>query len=117
MSEIMGRGTVYCLGLFLAHSERYIDDRIDDSIPLLRIEMWFGDAGDHLRGLVIPKGYPYKLKMRMRNLKKFVLRYGNGELNPTASTISWAIVEAEEILYEIDKLHGITPEKGHGING
>ena len=117
MSDTLGKGTTYCIGLFLAHSERYMDERIDGSLSLLRIEMWFDSAGDHLRGLIIPKEYPQKLKMKMRNLQRFVLRYGNGELNPTASTISWAVKEAEDILYEIDKFHGITPEKGSGING
>lgn len=111
-----GQGLTYCLGLFLAHSERdYLmteDDRVKGIIN--KPSMWFYAAADHLFDLQIPKNLPIKLKRRLSKFKSKVvgLRLPMDEKKATEKDKIWAIQEAKELLLEIDKFWGVDVLKG-----
>jgi len=102
-----GKGLTYCLGLFLAHEERGIGDD--------RAEIWFNGASDHLYELQISDSLPDTLKSRLEAFKDLVLDCGHGFVinRPTATKkdVQWALLEAMNLLMEIDKLHGIEVEE------
>jgi hypothetical protein len=121
MSEF-GKGTAYCLGLFLAHADRYRFDkecamRIPGYSTEHLAEMWFSGSSDHLYELVIPKNYPPVLKKRLEEFKGKCLAWGHdfgigSSMMATEKDVTWAIQEAKSLLRVIDEFHGISTEKG-----
>ena len=124
-----GKGCAYCLGLFLAHEARILQDLqmfestaevMKNKYPDYNVKeqassMWFHSACDHLFGLVIPDKYNPELKLKIETFKDrcLSLRLPMG-LEPTATIddYNWAINEAKELLLLIDKEQGIECEKG-----
>ena len=102
-----GKGLAYCLGLFLAHAERYKSTAVD-------AETWFNGASDHLYEIVIPKSFSKKLRNRITVFQNKCLTWGHGfkEPAPTAEDKEWAIGECKNLLLEIDKQLGIKPIRG-----
>ena len=107
-----GKGCAYCLGLFLAHSERDFLARdfakTEDEKKAIRIvnSMWFNGAGDHLFELEIPEKFPMKLQKRLRKFREFVLKRRlvlEEKEKVTEKDKQWAIKEAKLLLLEIDK--------------
>jgi len=110
-----GKGCVYNLGLFLAHSEKFLEClnlRLEDTIKdpkKIYSEMWFNTASDHLYELQIPEKYPDELKKKLTFLKYKCLHFGH-EFNkpfPTMKDVSKMLNLAKEILMDIDKLNGV----------
>jgi len=99
-----GKGLTYCIGLFLAHSERkqmsYGLSKKND------YRMWFNGAADHLYEMQIPDNLSPKLFSRLEKFQDFCIAY---RLNPacTKDDFEWAINEAKLLLLEIDKSYGI----------
>jgi len=107
-----GKGTVYCLGLFLAHAEREIEFRAKMKDDPFLAEVWFNGASDHLYELIIPDNFPEDLKNRMYDFKDKCLRLGHGlRQEATNKDIDWAIKEAKEILFLIDRFYGVKSVK------
>ena len=107
-----GKGTVYNLGLFLSHAERNSELRAKMKGNDLLSELWFNGASDHLYELIIPDNFPEDLKSRMYDFKGKCLHFGHG-LNQkvTNEDINWAIGEAKDILFLIDRFHGVKSVK------
>lgn len=99
-----GKGTVYCLGLFLAHAGSFLFCKQD-----INSSTWFNGASDHLYDLVIPEDFPSELKQRLKILQDKSLAWGHGypHVSSTLEDVQWAVDEAKDILLEIDKLNGI----------
>lgn len=105
-----GKGCVYCLGLFLAHEYKNID--YNKNIELMG-HLWFNAASDHLYEMEIPKEFPYRLKKQIRDLERFALSNGHGiKTDATKEDVLYAINEAKNILFKIDKFLGLKPIKG-----
>ena len=106
MSEF-GTGLIYCLGLFLAHAERYKYNLEGNE------DLWFDAASDHLYELQIPDTLSDDLRAKLSVFRDTVLELGHGihHLNPTEKDVEWAILEASILLMEIDKYYGITVEE------
>jgi hypothetical protein len=105
-----GKGLVYCLGLFLSHAERYNEK--NEEIFSNNAEMWFNGASDHLYEIEIPKNINKKLRDRIRNFQDKCLEYGHGfKGNIKEKNVIWAIQEAKDLLFEIDKLLKVNPIK------
>ena len=111
-----GKGLTYCLGLFLAHADREMLkwERDPDGV-----QMWFNGASDHLYDLQVDSA-PFLLQKRLQVLKDKCLDWGHGsglmsvdksDL-PTKKDKAWALDEAKDLLYELDKANGIPVEKG-----
>lgn len=112
-----GRGLTYCLGVFLAHAERYEASRerytqhnmtdMGREIMLASLPMiWFNAASDHLFDIEIQNTIPRDLKVRLEEFKMKVLNWGHGCLNDTEVThdnVIWSIREAKELLRLIDE--------------
>jgi len=97
-----GKGTSYCLGLFLAH----------DSVQVYGNDygLWFNGAADHFYELVVPENYPDDLKKRLNKIQSKGLgwRLPIGEKErPTKEDKYWAIQEAKNLLLDIDKYHNV----------
>lgn len=106
MSEF-GKGLSYCLGLFLAHAERY-----ETGINYNPV-YWFTGAVDHLFDLEVEQA-PKKLKKRIKRFKRKCIRFRNlfsRYKNPTEKDVFWSINEAKELLRLIDKANGINTKK------
>jgi hypothetical protein len=115
-----GKGLTYCLGLFLAHAERYRFDKqiyakagrayIDDHVAL----SWFNGASDHLYELDTSRVRDAALKARLEALKDKALEFGHGfpKVNATEKDVEWAIAEAKACLLEIDRQLGVPAVKG-----
>ena len=103
-----GKGLTYCLGLFLAHAER--EWSIKDSYQW---EMWFNAAADHLYELQTPTELPKNIRLRLKKLqdKSLHWRLAMGKDVATEKDKLWAIEEAKNILFAIDKFYKISVEK------
>lgn len=103
-----GKGLCYCLGLFLAHAERFQED---DEFGK-RADMWFNGASDHLYELQV-EAAPKELQPRLQNLQDKVLEWGHGRKMKAAKStdVYWSIGEAKELLMLIDSAHGVPTEK------
>lgn len=106
-----GKGLCYCLGLFLAHAEKWREiEKVYEKIgshdwP----EMWFNDAAAHLYELQIPATLPALLQARLAKLKTKGLHWRlsmNGG-SATKANVIWAIDEAKELLRLIDEHIGV----------
>lgn len=113
-----GKGLTYCLGLFLAHAERYSRDGENESIKdILKNSwprLWFNAASDHLYELVIPGALPEELKTRLATLQSKALHWGGGFGTPEATpkNVEWAIQEAKDLLRAIDQHWEVETIKG-----
>jgi len=105
-----GMGLAYCLGLFLAHSERYGEREIKD----VDAHLWFNGASDHFYELQVEFA-PKKLQKRLKRLQDKALNWGHGygpSVKATYKSIVWALQEAKDLLREIDKANGVNTVKG-----
>ena len=96
-----GKGFTYCLGLFLAHSER--DVIKEEYGPSL----WFSGARDHLREIVIPE---YLHDTTKEKIKK--LLYLSFEKEQAHEDVETAVSLTKEILYDYDIECGIKAIRG-----
>ena len=119
MSEF-GKGFSYCLGLFLAHSERILgDESVFNPGKNECGESWFNGAADHLFGFDADNA-PLPLRERCISFKDkcIGLRMGflfvkeRGITSATWEDVKSAIQEAKDILLEYDRLNGFDVEKG-----
>jgi hypothetical protein len=113
-----GQGLTYCLGLFLAHEERYINDkRMYESSGIethSAVAIWFYGAGDHLFDMVIPDNLSNNLKKRLSKFQNKVLEWRlpmDKKNIATEKNLFWAIEEAKELLRLIDNSMGIKTRK------
>lgn len=111
-----GEGCTYCIALFLAHQERYFNERNEmekAGIPFGG-GMWFNAAADHLFGLQIPKQFPSNLRQRLKKFQDKVILWGSILDSPgaTEQDIKWALREAKDLLILIDKQLGIKAIRG-----
>lgn len=110
-----GKGLVYCLGLFLCHSEREYGLREQDK-RLFKVDTWFNGASDHFYDMEIPNSLPESLRSRLTELRDKCLSWGHGfgldGLPPaTEANRKWAIDEAKELLRLLDEHFGIATLK------
>ena len=109
-----GKGFTYCLGLFLAHSDRIKDYKkmYNDESLSHGPSMWFNGAADHLFEFCDDKA-PLLLRKRCEILKSQALEW-RLDLNNACrwSDVEWALQEAKDILLEYDQLCGFEVEKG-----
>src|SRR5690348_8276229 len=87
-----GKGLTYCLGLFLAHAERWSKDSGAGRVMGTdRPGSWFNSASDHLYELQIPEVLPESLRIRLANLQHKSLVWGHGYLEPQPvdSDVDW----------------------------
>lgn len=118
-----GKGLCYCLGLFLAHSDRFTADletwrKMRKKSPRLfsdssACHMWMNGASDHLSELQIQPA-PQKLWRRLKMLQRKCVDWGHGFLKKecTPKDVYWSIQEAKDLLRLIDKSHRVKVEKG-----
>jgi hypothetical protein len=98
MSEF-GKGFTYCIGLFLAHSERA---EVGD------YSLWFNGATDHLYELEIPDNFI--LKEECKDWQKKCLEW---RMEPyTKENKGWAINKAKRFLLAWDNQNNVICEEG-----
>ena len=100
-----GKGLTYCIGLFLAHTEREIYDK--------NYHIWFNGASDHLYELDLSK-VNKSLKKQLSEWRTKVIHWGHGfsEPYPTEEDFNWSIQQAKDFLREIDTKIGIKTVQG-----
>ena len=103
-----GRGLTYCLGLFLAHAEKF------QSLKEVSAETWFNADSDHLYQLQWDKAPTKYLQNRLKSFQKKCLHWGHGfpTKKATKEDIEWALQEAKDLLRLIDKANEIPTGKG-----
>lgn len=105
-----GKGLCYCLGLFVAHSERKWPGATDTDFMKDHVwEMWFNGAADHLFEFM-PECAPKHLQQRCYELQDKCLGWRlciDEACLATEDDAKWAIEEAKELLREIDMWNGI----------
>ena len=122
-----GMGCGYCLGLFLAHADRYASDKKsyqaiekamkekqpDYSVTSSAASIWFYGAADHLYEFSIPNVMSSKFIKRAKKFELFVMsrRLVMDGPMPTEKDVVWAIEEAKELLRLLDEEHGIKTKK------
>jgi len=115
---------VYCIGLFLAHAERYgaffMEAKSNQYPMVLMYQSWFNASSDHLYDLQTRRITNKKLRERVEKWKEKCLDLGHGQglmdgSKVTEEDMVWAITEAKDILAEIDeKMLGVKVLKGCG---
>ena len=124
-----GKGLAYCLGLFLAHADRFRDEKqtykhlnraavekeLHATYTTIEAERWFSGASEHLYGLQVTHA-PKVLQKRLTSFREKCVTWGRGfELDrkstPTKKDFEWAIREAKDLLFELDRLGGVKPTK------
>jgi hypothetical protein len=125
MSEF-GKGLTYCLGMFLAHGsvhEAEYNQKLYEKSGIEWIEshyvaLWFNGASDHLYDIVIEFA-PVHLRERLKKFVDRCLDIGHGvylmsdrEKELGLKDKVWAVQEAIDLLFEIDKANGVPVEKG-----
>jgi hypothetical protein len=124
-----GKGLAYCLGLFLAHADRFRSEKqtykqldraaiakeLHATYSIVEAERWFSGASEHLYGLQVEVA-PKVLRKRLATFRDKCVSWGRGfELNkksaPTKKDFEWAIREAKDLLFELDRLGGVKPIK------
>lgn len=106
-----GKGLTYCIGLFLAHSEREIHNTGTDRDYAL----WFNGSSDHLYDLDLSKVEGNSLKKRLSEWRGKIIHWGHGFSPPNATEkdFNWSVQQAKNFLREIDdKLIGSKTIKG-----
>jgi hypothetical protein len=106
-----GKGCVYCLGLYLAHAERW-ESKTDPAYESMK----FNTASDHLYECSPLPQLSACLKYRITRFVEDCLEYGHGAKGfnreiPYGS-FNESVKEAKDILFEIDKELGAEPIKG-----
>lgn len=94
-----GKGTTYCLGLFLAHSDREEIATIKDNFSA---ELWFNASTDHLHELIVPRHCKKGTKERIKTFQDRCFKYRTGRELADKESVKWAIAEAKELLRLID---------------
>jgi hypothetical protein len=115
MKSEFGAGLSYCLGLFLAHAERYkseieMDFRREHGMTSNLGWQWFNASSDHLFDLIIPASLPKSLKRRLKRFQSYCLKRRDvwgGEEVVDMKDIDCAIAEAKSLLLAIDKAYKI----------
>ena len=123
-----GKGLAYCLGLFLAHADRFRSEKqtykhsnqavakeLHATYSTIEVERWFSGASEHLYGLQITNA-PKVLRKRLTTFRDKCVIWGRGlELvrkgTPTKKDFEWAVREAKDLLFEIDRLTGVKVTK------
>ena len=124
-----GKGLAYCLGLFLAHADRFraekqtykhlnrvvVAKELHATYSTIEAERWFSGASEHLYGLQVTNA-PRVLRKRLTAFRDKCVTWGRGfELDkkktPTTKDFEWAIREAKDLLFELDRLSGVKPTK------
>jgi len=124
-----GKGLAYCLGLFLAHADRFRSEKqtykhldraavakeLHATYSMIEAERWFSGASVHLNGLQVTVA-PKVLRKRLATFRDKCVSWGSGfGLNkksaPTKKDFEWTIREAKDLLFELDKLSGVKPIK------
>lgn len=101
-----GKGLTYCIGLFLAHTEREIYDK--------NYHIWFNGASDHLYDLDLSTIENKSLKKRLSKWRSKVIHWGHGFSPPKATEkdFNWSIQQAKDFLREIDTKIGLKTIQG-----
>lgn len=112
-----GAGLSYCLGLFLAHAERYkseieMDFRREHGMTSNLGWQWFNGASDHLFDLIIPASLPKNLKRRLKRFQNYCLKRRDGVFEVLISDKDYAVKEAKALLLAIDKACNIKAVRG-----
>ncbi len=96
MESQFGKGLVYCLGLFLAHADRW-EELKNQKFGAMR---WFDGAKDHIFELEtdVPE-----LNSDIENWKDAVLNPKIGISSATEEDVLWAIQGAKDLLLKIDR--------------
>ena len=107
-----GKGLTYCLGLFLAHAERFKEVR--ESTPEAYAECWFNASSDHLYELQWEQAPTEYLQGRAERFQAKCLNWGHGfpKKKATQEDVEWALQEAKDLLRLIDKARGVSVGKG-----
>ena len=124
-----GKGLAYCLGLFLAHADRFRSEKqtykqldreavakeLHATYTVVEAERWFRGASEHLYGLQVTAA-PRVLRKRLATFRDKCVSWGRGfEPNrrsaPAKKDFEWAIQEAKDLLFELDRLSGVKPIK------
>ena len=105
-----GKGCVYCIGLFLAHAERFTPRNAIEE-EYMSAPAWFNASSDHLYELQIPENFPEKLKNKIESFRLEALEIGHGSMmsdeKVTFETVKSSILKANEILMDIDNFMGV----------
>ena len=128
-SSEFGKGVAYCLGLFLAHADRFRSEKqtykhlnratvakeLHATYSTIETERWFSGASEHLYGLQVTSA-PKVIRKRLTTFRDKCVAWGRGfELDrkstPTKKDFEWAIREAKDLLFELDRLSGVKPTK------
>jgi hypothetical protein len=102
-----GSGLIYPLSLFIAHKEK------DNEFP----SIWFACASDHLYEFHPEHIKDINLCFRACNFKEkvFDIREKSYWIDKSSESgvedVNWAIREAIDIMFELDKLFGFNPIK------
>lgn len=118
--SVFGKGYAYCLGLFIAHEWKMLDDaqrsKRYEELPLnpYRASSWFNAAADHLFELQVPTQLPEEKQKQIDTFKKRCLSF---RLCMDGQECKWedaaaALNEAKDLLREWDEFNGIPSIKG-----
>lgn len=116
MKSEFGKGLTYCIGLFLAHTERheyYKNAFNKDKVNSLdATSLWFNTAADHLYELNVPDDFPQALTKRILKFQSKCFAWRGLLLEKVDEKhFTWAIEEAQALLMKIDKHYGIATGK------
>jgi hypothetical protein len=100
-----GKGFTYCIGLFLAHSERRIKGDLSDWV-------WFNGASDHLYELEIPDNFPLKKECKAWRDKCLEWGHGSSMSVNKKDARQWALAQALKFLRAWDEYQLIETIKG-----
>lgn len=113
-----GKGLTYCIGLFLAHEDRYTawKEATTEISAINDVNLWFNGASDHLYDLQIPNTLPPQLRKRLQEFRYRCIDLGHGESHMKGDgkeeDFYWAIKEAKDLLRLIDEHYGIKTVEG-----
>ena len=113
MRSDFGKGFSYCLGLFLAHAEKFGEIRRNKELKV-GSEMWFNASSDHFYEIQT-EHLPKHLKKRVEVLASKCLIWDHSFSSENSSTwedVDWAIQEAKDILRLYDNYNKIKTCKG-----
>lgn len=110
-----GKGTAYCLGLFLKHAEFKRYEQLTKLTGSDQTYMWFNGAADHLFDFD-PSGFKdefvrAKAELFQNKCLNWRLPFGPNWVTPTEDDIFEAIKTAEELLMEYDRQNDIKVEE------
>ena len=110
-----GRGYAYCLGLFLAHEWKLMNDKkISTDSPVVgysRAMMWFNGAADHLAELIAPSSLPADKVKEIEKFQRRCMALRNDDY-ATFEDCDKALADAKRLLLEWDLFNGVDAIKG-----